>query len=95
MDINYLVEYANPIILGICLIVGFLVKTLQNRRLNQFIPIIVAVCGVALTAWIHAEMTAPLLLEGLVSGLSSTGCYEAFRNLFNLAEESEGENDGV
>ena len=92
MDINYLVEYANPIILGICLIVGFLVKTLQSHRLNQYIPIIVAACGVALTAWIHAQLTAPLLLEGLVSGLASTGCYEAFRNLFNLAEE-EGEGE--
>ena len=27
MDINFLVDYINPLILGICLLVGFVLKT--------------------------------------------------------------------
>lgn len=89
MDVSYLVEYANPIVMGICLIVGYLVKTLRNHRLNQFIPIIVAVLGVILTAWVHGAIDAALVLEGLVSGLASTGLYEALRNLFALNEAQD------
>lgn len=89
MDISYLIDYANPIVMGICLIVGYLVKTLKNHKLNQFIPIIVAVLGVALTAWVHGGLDAALTLEGLVSGLASTGLYEALRNLFALNEAQD------
>lgn len=86
MDISYLIDYANPIVMGICLIVGYLVKTLKSHRLNQFIPIIVAVLGVLLTAWVHGGINAALVLEGLVSGLASTGLYEALRNLLALSD---------
>ena len=86
MDINYLVDFADPIIVGTCLMVGFLVKTLENRRLNQFIPIIVACLGVILASWIHAYMDAKILMGGMFSGLASTGLYEAFRNLINFQE---------
>ena len=43
---NYLV----PVIVGLCLVVGYLLKHLTGAD-NRFIPIIVTVLGVALAVW--------------------------------------------
>ena len=39
-----------------------------------------AVIGVVLNAWMNMSFTPEILLGGLVSGLASTGLYEAFKN---------------
>ena len=48
MDISYLESYIEPVTMGICLIVGILIKTLKNRQVNQFIPCVVTVIGVVI-----------------------------------------------
>lgn len=39
MDINFLFDYINPIILGICLMVGFVLKTAFDKFPNKYIPL--------------------------------------------------------
>jgi CHASE2 domain-containing sensor protein len=86
MDISYLESYIEPVTMGICLIVGILIKTLKNRQVNQFIPCVVTVIGVVIATVTCMQqgvaVTPPVILSGMVSGLASTGCYELFRNLF-------------
>lgn len=82
MDLGFLTEFAIPIIVGICLCIGYIIKhVIPTEKINKFIPLIMGVLGVGLNIWMNGAFTAEILLAGLVSGLSSTGLYEAFRNL--------------
>ena len=82
MDINFLTEYAVPLIVGICLCVGYMIKNiLPDDRINKYIPMLMGVLGVIINFWINGTFTAEILLGGLFSGLASTGLYEMFRNL--------------
>ncbi len=85
MDIGFLSKYAVPLIVGICLCIGYIIKNIiPNDRINRYIPLIMGVLGVVLNVWINRmSFTAEILLGGLFSGLASTGLYEMFRNLIN------------
>ncbi len=87
MDIGFLTEYAIPLIVGICLCVGYIIKNLvPSDGINRFIPLIMGVIGVLLNYWVNQQFTAEVLLGGLFSGLASTGLYELFRNLINRGD---------
>lgn len=82
MDISELREYVVVIVLGICLCVGYILKNLiPTDKINRFIPLIMGVLGVLLNMWISWGVTPEIILGGLISGLASTGLYEAFRNM--------------
>ena len=82
MDLGFLTEFAVPIIVGICLCVGYIIKNvIPNENLNRFIPLIMGLLGVGLNVWINGAFTAEILLGGLFSGLASTGLYELFKNV--------------
>ena len=82
MDIGFLTEYVMPLILGICLCVGYIVKhIIPNDEINRFIPLIMGVLGVVLNVWINMDFTAEILLGGLFSGLASTGLHQIFLQL--------------
>lgn len=86
MDISFIADYISPIALGVCLCTGYIVKNLiPAKTVNRFIPAVVAVEGVAIVAWASGSFTPEVLIGGLVSGLASTGLYEAFSNLVGNA----------
>ena len=94
MDINYLFEYINPIILGICLLVGFALKTAFDKFPNKYIPLSTLCMGtiIAILINLQAGINAEVILGGMISGLASTGLYETLRNLFNKdGKKNEGE----
>lgn len=81
MDVTFLTNFAVPIIVGICLCIGYVLKNLVTTdTINKYIPLIMAVIGVVLNAWMNMSFTPEILLGGLVSGLASTGLYEVFKN---------------
>lgn len=78
-DLSFLLEYISPIILGICLCVGYVLKNIvPSEILNDFIPVIMAVTGLAISIWVHADFTPEVLLTGFMSGAASTGLHQAF-----------------
>lgn len=85
MDISVLMQYIDLIVVGICLCVGYMIKTGFDKIPNKYIPLIVGILGLiikismSLTTGINAE----IVLSGLFSGLASTGLYEVFKNLIN------------
>lgn len=82
MDLGFLTEYILPIILGICLCVGYILKNVvPNENINRFIPLIMGILGVVLNVWINMSFTAEILLGGLFSGLASTGLHQIFTQL--------------
>lgn len=84
MDLGFLTEYAVPIIVGICLCFGYIIKNLlPGDEINKFIPLVMGLLGIGINIWVNHTFTAEILLGGLFSGLASTGLYEMFRNLIN------------
>lgn len=82
MNLTFLTEFAVPIIVGVCLCVGYVIKNvIVTDSINKYIPLIMAVLGVVLNIWINMNFTPEILLGGMFSGLSSTGLYEAFKQL--------------
>lgn len=90
MEFGFLTNFAVPIIVGICLCVGYVLKNvITTDVVNKYIPAIMGVLGVILNIWLNMNFTPEILLGGLISGLSSTGLYEAFKNIINKSNNIE------
>ena len=77
---EFLTRFSIPVVIGICLCVGYILKNVvTTAKVNKFIPLIMGVLGLALNMWINLGVSPEIILGGLVSGLASTGLYEAFR----------------
>ena len=95
MDLTFITEYISPISLIICLVVGFIIKTCtSNPTLHKLIPCIVAIIGVIICCWDACAFTPSIIAAGLISGLASTGLYEALDNILNLSEKSTDVAEG-
>lgn len=88
MDLTFISDFAIPVIVGICVCIGYIIKNMVTTdKINKYIPLIVGMLGVILNIWMNMSFTPQILLGGLVSGLASTGLYEAFRNVINKNKE--------
>ena len=75
---DFLNEYMVPVIIGICLCVGYIVKHWVKDIDNKIIPTLCAVLGVLVAVWINwGNITPEVVLSGLASGLASTGLHQA------------------
>lgn len=86
MDLTFLNDYVVLVIVGICLCIGYVIKTSIPKVPNSYIPLVMAIIGLVLNIWINHAIDPSIILGGLFSGLSSTGLYEMFRNLINNKE---------
>lgn len=82
-DVNFLTDYIVLVVVGICLCVGYILKNAVPKLNNRYIPAIMGVLGVILVFWIHGTMTSELLLQGLASGLASTGLHQLLTQFIN------------
>lgn len=82
MDLAILNEYLVLVVVGICLCVGYVIKHSITIIPNKYIPLIMLILGTTINVLINlGNVTAEVILAGMVSGLASTGLHEAFRNL--------------
>lgn len=91
MVLDFLVEYQIPIIVGICLCIGYIVKKWVKDVDNKWIPTICGVAGLIFAMWINGwNITPQVVLQGLFSGLSATGLHQAFKQIIeNSGKKSE------
>lgn len=83
-DLTFLTEFAVPIIVGVCLCVGYVIKNvITTDTINKYIPLIMAVLGVVLNIWINMSFTPEILLGGMFSGLTSTGLHQVFKQILS------------
>ena len=83
-NLDFVSNYSVPIIVGICLCVGYILKNfVKTDAINKYIPAIMGVLGVVLNIWMSASFTPEILLGGLFSGLSSTGLHQAFKQIIS------------
>lgn len=81
LDLNFIMEYAVPVIVGICLCVGYVLKTSFPKFDNKYIPFVMVILGCLLNVWIMKGVNPEILLAGMFSGLASTGMHQIFKNL--------------
>ena len=86
MDITFLNEYFIPVIVGICLCVGYVIKTSVSKVDNSLIPMILSILGLLINIWINHTINPSIVLGGLFSGLASTGLHQLFKNLIKVEE---------
>lgn len=95
MDLGFLFDYINPLILGICLLVGYVLKTAFDWFPNKYIPLAALSLGTVIAVLIHLQsgICAEVVLGGMISGLASTGLYEMLRNMLNKGEKKEANGE--
>ena len=77
---EFLNEYMIPVVLGICLVIGWVIKKWIADIDNKYIPTIVTVLGVLLAVWFNNWIVTPeIILSGLVTGAASTGMHQVFK----------------
>lgn len=86
MDISNLLDYVDIVTMGICLCIGYSLKTAFSKFPNQYIPLTMVIIGTAVSAITSCEINESILLRGMISGLASTGSYEMLRNLIQPKE---------
>ena len=85
---EFMNDYLVVLVVGVCLCVGYIIKNVvPSDKVNKFIPLIMAVLGVVLNVWIHTSFTPEILLGGLISGLSSTGMHQTFKQFIERKGE--------
>ena len=98
MDISMINDYITPIAVVAALCVGYIVRNLiPSDGINKFIPLIVAAVGITVTCAVDipaGSFTVNTIINGMVSGLASTGLYEAFSQLMTAHLVSEREAVG-
>lgn len=84
---EFLTEFMVPVIVGICLCAGYIVKHWIKDIDNKIIPTLCAVLGVVVAVWINwGNITPEVILSGLASGLASTGLHQAIKQYLNKTE---------
>ncbi len=85
---EFLNDYIILVVMGICLCLGYVIRNLiPSDKINRFIPLIMAAVGVVLNGWLSGFVFTPeILLSGLVSGLSSTGMHQVFKQFIEKKE---------
>ncbi|BCN30631.1 phage holin family protein [Anaeromicropila herbilytica] len=94
MPINALCDYVVFVVLGICLCTGYVIKNSLDFIPNKYIPLIMLFIGVIANVAFQHSISAEIVLAGMITGLTSTGMHEAFRNLIeNGSNNSKGNNN--
>lgn len=85
---EFLKNYVVLIVVGLCLCAGYIIKNLlPSDKINRYIPLIMGVLGAVLNIWLNDfSITPEILLGGTVSGLSSTGLHQIFKQFVEKSE---------
>ena len=90
MDLTFLSNYFVPVIIGICLCLGYGIKQVEFIG-NKWIPIILMLIGLLLNVWLQHGISPEIILSGMLSGLASTGLHQAFKQLIERGEDTDNE----
>ena len=90
MDLTFMMTYAIPSVVGICLCVGYVLKSAFPKFNNDFIPLTMLILGTIINIWIMKGVTPEVLLAGMFSGIASCGLHQNFKVLVkNLSKDDE------
>lgn len=72
--------YLMPVIVALCLIVGYIIKNWVKDADNKIIPTVVTAVGIAAAVVMNwGAVSVEVIVGGAVSGLASTGLHQLFK----------------
>lgn len=89
LDLSVVSNYLVVAVILVCCCIGYVIKTSLDFIPNKYIPLIMACIGVVLNYFIAGYFNVNILLGGMLSGLSSVGLHQAFKNLIENKEGDE------
>ena len=81
IDLDLYMGLINGGVMLFCLAIGYIIKTSIPTIDNKYIPLIMGITGIIIAIFNAGYCNFNILLSCLITGLSSTGLYETFRNL--------------
>ena len=88
MSLDFIQEMYIPIVLVICLCIGYVIKKWMPND-NKWIPTIMLILGAVLGCIATKGITLESIGAGSVTGLASTGLHQLFVQLINKYEDEE------
>lgn len=80
MDLSFITEMYVPVIVVICLCIGYVYKKFFPAD-DKFIPLILFVLGAVLGCVANNAITMESIAAGMVSGLGSVGLHQMFKQI--------------
>lgn len=78
-----------PIVMAICLLVGYIMKHWIKDVDNKIIPTVLAVLGAVLACVNEWKITLDLVAAGAITGLSATGFHQMFKEWVEKRNEKD------
>lgn len=92
MDLQFIVDMYIPIVMVICLCVGFVIKRFLPTD-NKWIPLIMLILGAVIACIYSKGFSIDSLAAGMVTGLASTGLHQVFAQLIGEDEDPDDDLD--
>lgn len=71
-------QFLNPIVIGLCLLIGNTLKSSIPKLPNEYIPLVLSGIGVVLLVTLNG-FSGTNVIVGIVSGLSATGAHQVYK----------------
>ena len=81
MDLSFISEMYIPMVIALCLVVGYILKHWIKDVDNKYIPTVLTVLGAVAACLSQMDISLELIVSGMLSGLASTGLHQAFKQI--------------
>ena len=81
MDLNFLTELYQPMVIAFCLVVGYILKHWVKDVDNKYIPTVLVILGILAACLSNHAVSLELVVSGALSALASTGMHQALKQL--------------
>ena len=89
MSMEFLEGLIVPVIMAICLCVGYIIKKIEKVP-NKWIPVILVFVGVVIALWQGwGEVTPTTIAGGMASGLAACGAYDTYKHFFGAEKDKQ------
>ena len=86
MNLEMIVDMYIPIVMVICLCVGFIMKKFLPTD-NKWIPLTLMILGAVLACIYNHGITIDHVAAGMVTGLASVGLHQVFKQIIEPDDE--------
>ena len=76
--LEFLGEFYIPIVMAVCLAVGYILKHWISDVDNRIIPTVLAILGATCACVNVQEISLQIITAGMITGLASTGVHQMF-----------------
>lgn len=93
MNLDLYTQYIVPLVIIICVCVGYVIKNSLSFIPNKYIPLIMFILGIIINIIINKDISAEIFLGGAVSGLASVGTHQTCKCLKDKTKDiSDSDN---